>query len=985
MLKRRITCISFLIVLIFSSSVHADETALFTSVAPDALIVLDLSGSMDWNPAGGDNIWGNSSCSGTFYSWSGTGHDTNCSRIAIAKRAIFDILDDNGSGTINSQDETSLNIRFGYMRFTGGNDTGGDYSSGNNRLIWGIGSKYSRIYCNDATSCTRTSGSSSSNCVNGESASGGTPLAAALDEARLYLDGSKSSDAAASCRQKFVILITDGADTYACSGNGTETQATQYKRRRESVAKAKALADAGYKVFVIGFGSAMPDYLENTLNWMAYYGGTDNPQVANSGSTSGYNPSSVTSCQDSPTTGNCDGYHTDCFASSNDPGNTALSGYAFLAANADDLTRALKSAINIIREANYSFSQSSVQSSRTTDENYLYEGSFQPVNNDSFWLGHLKKYNINADGTVGSMIWDAGTVMQSQSASVRNMYTYKAGAMTSFTTSSITAADLGVATDAQRDGVVGYFRGESSFNVDNWKLGDIFRSAPITIGTPSAYYFDVRDTNNAFTAYRTAHPRTSANGYRMIVAGANDGQLHVIRTSSGEEAWSFIPPNLLGKLKNIAHSTHPTSLTHQYFVDGPVTVADIWIGSGDGTSKSSSDWRTILVFGEGRGGQGALWSSSSSCDSGLSTLYSDSYPYYCGYYALNVTSTTSPAFMWRMSPSSSDAPYLGDPWSKMMIGKVKISGSEKWVGFVGAGYNGADCSAGGDCDSRGKGFFVVDLSNGNILWSYTLSGHSDMVYSLPAPPAIVDTDNDGFVDTAYIGDIGGNVWRFKFCLASDGSSCGTAQWSGGKLFGSSTGTIRPIYTDPSVARDSSGNLWVYWGTGDKSDPTASNAQEKFFALKDNSRTTTYSISDLDNITSGTYSLSSSKSGWYINLSGSGEKVLADSVVFGGVVYFTTYTPASGGNPCEQAGDAKLYAVNYVTGGGEIAGARSTDIGTGIPSAPVISINPVSGSADLYVTVSGGSGTGASTTRASLTPPGLSSRTNLLYWKDKRLP
>ena len=71
-----------------------------------------------------------------------------------------------------------------------------------------------------------------------------------------------------------MILVTDGADTLACSGDGTEGQQNQYKRRRETVAKAKALADAGYKVFVIGFGADMPHWLRNTLNWAAYYGGT---------------------------------------------------------------------------------------------------------------------------------------------------------------------------------------------------------------------------------------------------------------------------------------------------------------------------------------------------------------------------------------------------------------------------------------------------------------------------------------------------------------------------------------------------------------------------------------------------------------------------------------------------------------------------------------------------------------------------------------
>ena len=326
--KIRITALILVGLCLWGGTSRADETALFTtSTAPDALIVLDLSGSMDWNPAGGSNTWGNSACNGTFYSSSGTGHTTKCSRLDIAKRAIFDILDDNGNGTINSTDETSLGVRIGYMRYYNGNDTAGDYSSGYNKLTKALGTKYSSIFCNSSSSCTTSSTCNSScstttACVNSECANGGTPLASALNEAKLYLDVHKAADNAAACRQKFVILITDGVDTYGCSGDGSETQANMYKRRRESVAKAKALADAGYRLFVIGFGAAMPDYMEKTLNWMAYFGGTDNPLTENAGSTTGYDPTAVTSCGDSATTGTCDGTSTNCFAAANDPGNT---------------------------------------------------------------------------------------------------------------------------------------------------------------------------------------------------------------------------------------------------------------------------------------------------------------------------------------------------------------------------------------------------------------------------------------------------------------------------------------------------------------------------------------------------------------------------------------------------------------------------------------------------------------------------------------
>ena len=37
------------------------------------------------------------------------------------------------------------------------------------------------------------------------------------------------------------------------------------------------------------FGAEMPAYLKNTLEWMAYYGGTNNPRVTDSGNPQSYN------------------------------------------------------------------------------------------------------------------------------------------------------------------------------------------------------------------------------------------------------------------------------------------------------------------------------------------------------------------------------------------------------------------------------------------------------------------------------------------------------------------------------------------------------------------------------------------------------------------------------------------------------------------------------------------------------------------------
>ncbi|PKN17115.1 MAG: hypothetical protein CVU71_17625 [Deltaproteobacteria bacterium HGW-Deltaproteobacteria-6] len=1056
-----------------TAPVSGEEALFVSSTQPDALIVLDLSGSMAYNPAGGSDIWGNSSCSGPFHSSSGVGHNVDCSRLAIAKRAIFKILDDTGNGTIDSQDEGSLGIRMGYMRLydccrssvCGATDANSEehrgvysYTTGCNQIPGSsnsrryIGSKYSQIYCNSNTSCTVSSTGSYS--VGGAAASGGTPAAVALHEAKTYLDVHKAADAAAACRKKFVIFITDGADTYVCGGNGQECQENQYKRRREVVARTKALADAGYKVFVIGFGAAMPDYQERTLNWMAYYGGTDNPNQANTGSVTGFTPDTAGACTVATDVADatCEGSNQPNFkANTNDPGYAALSGYAFLAADADQVSTSLQAAINIIREATYSFSQASIQSSRTADENFVYEGSFQPINGDPFWFGHLRKYAITTEdvknaagvvispaGSVGAMLLDAGTVLQSTSYTSRNIYTCVGCTTTSPTTlasysytltgfsTSIVPTYFGLTDDtftSQRDAIVGYIQGNATYNPDNWKLGDVFRSTPITVGTPSAFFDDFRDTSsssvtccpdnstktvNAFGAHRCTHCRTSAIGNRLIVSGANDGQFHAFKTSDMTEAWSFVPPNLLSKLKNITHAAEPTALLHQYFVDGPVSGADVWLGSGTGTSKSAADWKTLLVFGEGRGSTDRLWSSAADCASGLSPTYSATYPNYCGYYALDLNDSLNPRYMWRLNgfDATTQAPYMGESWSKMFMGRILTkSGStvtEKWVGFLGAGYNANACPSNGTCDDkRGKGFYVVDLSNGQILWSFTHTSDTasntrspSMRYSFPAPPSIVDSDNDGFIDTAYIGDLGGNMWRFKFCTRAmlDAGSCGTSDWQGTIFVDSSSGSIRPIHTGAAVARDALGNMWVFYGTGDKVDPTASNAQEYFYAVKDIDRTSTINgVSSIDQIVTASqvYDATNKPTGYRISLPGSGQKILAEPTVFGGVAYFTSFTPGQTNDPCNQAGVASLNAVNFTTGAGvfNTTNPRQMDIGTGIASAPILSLKPtgVSGSAaDLYVTVSGGGASSSSTQKINFDPPGVSNRTNMIYWKDRRI-
>jgi len=814
-----------------------------------------------------------------------------------------------------------------------------------------------------------------------------TPTGGTFQSAINYFKGendyqsgvANTSPIQAWCQKNFIIYVTDGLpSTNDSGGNDTATNLMPAVLSKiDALRTLTTPAIPGYTfdigTYVLGMG--LTDQSKVQLDAMAVHGGTADP-----------------------------------------------SGHAFYADNPTQLAAALANIPVDIISRTYSFTVASVSATRITDENYLYEASFIPINGNPFWRGYLKKYSINGDGTLGAVNWEAGSVLAGRDFSLRNVKTSSNGSLINFDT-AISLAKLNVPDSATRSAVVGYILGDPAYNpeVGNWKLGDIFHSSLVTLGTPNPFFEDVRDLNstytcgslsvNAFGKFRCDHPRTSANGNRLILAGGNDGQFHAFKTFDGTEKWSFVPPNLLPQLQYLAHATNPSTQTHQYLVDGPVTAADVWLGTGAGTSKSNTDWHTMVIFSEGKGGVN-LWSSDSQCDSGTNhfqVTYDSTYHHYCGYYAFDLTDTSSipGSFNWHLGGtnaiSATDAPYLGIPRSKMMVGRVKYNSGgqeyEKWVGFIGGGYNGSDCSGGGACgvcDCRGKGFYVVDLSNGHILWSYTYGDDANMKYSIPATPALVDKDQDGFVDTVYVGDMGGSMWRFNFCRDADmlkpptqPNSCGISgqavNWTGGRLYNSAT--AQPIVQSATVATDNQQNLWIYWGTGNTETPKDTNTHDTLYAMKDNDRSTTYTIGNLKNIsTSGSYGTAETADGFYINLGGTGEKMLSEPTVFGGAVYFTSYTPPTGsGDLCLQGGTSALYAIGYTSGDGRFGGAaRSTSLGAGIASSPLISMRPGgSNIADMFVTTSGGGGVGASTQNV-LNPPGQSQTVNILNWKDRRI-
>jgi len=272
-----------------------------------------------------------------------------------------------------------------------------------------------------------------------------------------------------------------------------------------------------------------------------------------------------------------------------------------------------------------------------------------------------------------------------------------------------------------------------------------------------------------------------------------------------------------------------------------------------------------------------------------------------------------------------------------------------------------------------------------------------MTHSMAAPPRAVDLNFDGYIDKVYIGDLGGQMWVFD--VSFDGvRNRSNSQWSGKRLFSppQENPEKHPVYYQPSVALDPSGIPWVFFGTGDRENPLKKNIQDRFYAVKDDdARGTTdsdqggypYSEKDLSDVTlNNTYTRDLLKKGWFIKLE-KGEKVLARPMVYNRIVYFTTYAHTDP-DPCKVAGTGKLYSVEYLSGGGagglsenaydtgilsETSNRFVVTTGSGLPSAPVITIS-TTGVASVIV----GSVSGQFTSKKALSP----ARDNeILYWRE----
>lgn len=586
-------------------------------------------------------------------------------------------------------------------------------------------------------------------------------------------------------------------------------------------------------------------------------------------------------------------------------------GQFFSADDPSSLSVAFRAALTAITADSGSSAALSANSTSLTGTTLVYQAKF---NQD--WSGTLLALPVDPTTGVVSTTpaWDASTLIPAHGS--RQIFTHNGTDGVEFDTCSNLSTDQQDALNRTSGGTLDdncearlqWLRGNPKDEVRSTTSGslNLFRNRPTNvmgdiINSDPAYVKDVdygysglpvgTPGQDSYAAYR------AANGLRpaMVYVGSNDGKVYGIRgdqgdADSGKEVFSYIPG---GVFHNLSHLTDP-SYSHRYYADGSIIVRDAYI---DG------EWRTILVGGLNAGGRSI--------------------------YALDVTdpmSFSEDDVLWEFD--AGDDPDLGLTFSRPQIGILE---NGQWVAVFGNGYN----STGGALDGGGSYLFVVDLADGTLLSKLRARDVVGDESNGLSTPILIDKDSNGMIDTAYAGDLRGNLWKFNLGGA-DAASWNVA--NNVPLFrGVYGGVGQPITAQPKVAGHPSSGRLILFGTGrylTNSDVFDMNRQS-YYGIWDNDTFTTRALRadlqeqtfDLQEEASGRVVRSVSgetvnwgtQRGWYIDLldgssgdSEIGERVVNTSLVIRDMVLFSSIIPST--DPCDPGGTSWLVALKVDTGG-----------------------------------------------------------------------
>ena len=565
---------------------------------------------------------------------------------------------------------------------------------------------------------------------------------------------------------------------------------------------------------------------------------------------------------------------------------------------------------------------------RTQNLSDVFISVFQPTET-ARWRGNLKKYRlangqlVGQDGRAvidsttglfardafsfwsaqpdGDRVGDGGAASRLPAVASRRVFTNLVSGVLSATANRVATdntalvAALSAVPTAEREAVVEWALGRDVQDADQdgdrvearKDLGDSLHVQPLTV----------------------LYSGTAASPVASVFVTTNDGYLHAFDADSGDERWAFIPRRLLNGLYPLYRNE--AAATKTYGLDGEINLV---ILNDDGIPGLSGSERAILLFGMGRGGDGV--------------------------FAVDVTVRNAPVLLWEISSTDPGFADLGQTWSPPVAARVRIGGVTEQVAVFGGGYDPGQDNRVFRKDTVGNAIYMVRVTDGERLWSV---GSADAVgphdlempamqYSIPAPVKPLDLDGDGLAERFYVGDMGGQVWRFDIVNGASVSNLVEggvlASLGAANLGNPSPADLRRFYEAPDVVPmilDRKLVIAINIGSGYRGHPLDDTIQEAFFSIRDfnvfgvkdsAAYGTPVSVGQLADITDNPApELPFTTAGWQLRLVlGAGEKVLGESLTIDNTTFFTSFTPGQTASECTGGvGINRLYAVSEFDG------------------------------------------------------------------------
>jgi type IV pilus assembly protein PilY1 len=729
----------------------------------------------------------------------------------------------------------------------------------------------------------------------------GTPLHDALWRAGKYYESSapwkSGTDADISCRLSFSILTTDGYWNSRAQFGSSGYDPSKYGGNADGTAGATITRPTGATGGSYTYSPVRPykDDRSGTLGDVAMYfwkrdlrNGLDN-NVPTSSADEAFWQHMVTFGVAIGLAGELDPEDDLVDLTSGakewpDPVLTNTSGSASFASRIDDLFHAtvnsrgsfvsasdpakfvsgLLSALTTISERPGSASNVTANSTSFTSDTRVYQASYT----SGTWTGELTAYVATSAGIQGAPAWRGSAGIPTDHTK-RKVWTWNGGVGAAFpTTVQETALDASTRTGSEATGAenAAYIIGDKSnepsrdgkLRARTSLLGDIVNSSPIYV-----------------------------NDSGVLFVGANDGMLHAFDGATGKELFAYVPGGInLSDLGALSDPRYGQSITHKYFVDGPIAVS----------AKSQTPGKNYLVGALGRGGRGV--------------------------FALDVTNPSSfdaGDVLWEAGSDSDMGMVLGDP----LVVTLNDTSNTKAV-VVGNGINSPDGSA---------TLFVLDIATGSVIREIEAgSAGANGLFS----PRGWDDDGNGTVDFIYAGDLKGNLWKFDLSKEDEGD------WvvanSAKPMFQArdAGNQAQPITAGLALARNpDTRDVWVFFGTGRfiSTDDLNTKDVQTLYGIKDDGivdgRTSATEFGDLverqivavsDDKRVRAFeewkrTMEPDKKGWFIDLDEpyEGERIVSGLRILGTTLIASSIIPGTGSSSCDAGGTGYINALDAFTG------------------------------------------------------------------------